>query len=253
VDPKPDARPEGLIVQSAEAPGPAPASAVEGPDAALAEATAAVTATPAEAPAPVLATPAEGSLTPARLSWAERGAISSADPAALETALAEIRLARTGLFDETTRLEATLRAAVDIKAKVRRSPKKAAAIAGGAAFLAVGGPRRVLRRARRAVFGAPDPLPASLLPDQVEKAVRALGEDGSKVRGALEREFASYLATTKKGDRRTLRLALLTTVGPVVRQAGVEGVRRLFSAEPTHVEALTERLRRARGGGDSTG
>lgn len=248
MDPQPDARPEGLIVPSAGAPRPGPASPAGVLDATVPEA-AMPLATPVPAPEP----PAAGGPAPARLSWAERGAVSSADPAELEAALAEVRLARTGLFDETIRLEATLRDAVDIKAKVRRNPKKAAAIAGGAAFLAVGGPRRVLRRARRAVFGSPDPLPTGLLPDQVEKAVRALGDDGAKVRGALERDFASYLASTRKGDRRTMRLALLYTLGPVLRQAGVEGVKRLFAAEAGRVEDLTERLRRARDGNSSSG
>jgi hypothetical protein len=232
VDPQPDARPEGLTVPSAGTTGTGPAAPVG-------SSTVTVAGLPAAAPdAP----------TPARPTWAERGAVSSADPEMLAAALEEVRLARAGLFDETTRLEATVRDAVDIKAKVKRNPRKAAAIAGGAAFVALGGPRRVLRRTRRAVFGAPDPLPPSLLPDQVERAVRALGEDGTKVRGALEREFAGYLDSTRKRDRRTLRLVLLTTVGPVVRQAGVEGIKRLFSAESGRVDELVERLRQARGG-----
>jgi hypothetical protein len=270
VDPNPDARPEGLIELSPGAPDPGPASPTAASAVGAKDAVAAAvrpeplqTATrPGAGPpmaAPPMPTPAApsaaatseaasaGDEAPVRLTWAERGAVSLADPVELEAALAEIRLARTGLLDEADRLEATLRAAVDLKAKVRRNPGKAAAVAGGAAFLALGGPRRLLRGARRAVFGAPDPLPASLLPDQVERAVRALGEDGSKVRGALEREFAGYLATTKRRDRRTLGLALLATVGPVVRQAGVEGMKRLFRAEPTQVEELTERLRQARG------
>jgi hypothetical protein len=232
VDPQADARPEGMNAPTAGASGPTPASS----------GTATQVSAPA-APQPAPAPPDE----PVTRTWAERGAVSSADPAQLAAALEEVRLARTGLFDETIRLEAALRDAVDIKAKVRRNPGKAAAVAGGAAFLAVGGPRRVLRRARRAVFGAPDPLPPSLLPDQVERAVRALGDDGGKVRGALEREFAGYLASNRKRDRRTLRLALLTTVGPVVRQAGVEGVKRLFSTESGRVDDLVERLRQARG------
>ena len=32
-----------------------------------------------------------------------------------------------------------------------------------------------------------------MLPDEVDKALRALGDDGTKVRGALERNFADYL------------------------------------------------------------
>ena len=113
------------------------------------------------------------------------------DPATV-AALAEVAAARAALDDELIRLEATARAAVDIRAKVKRNPGRAAAVVGGTAFVAVGGPRRVLRGVKHRVFGRPDPLPPSLLPDKVERAVSALGDDGAKVRGALEREFAAY-------------------------------------------------------------
>ncbi|MES1239662.1 MAG: hypothetical protein ABUL57_02235, partial [Chloroflexota bacterium] len=36
-------------------------------------------------------------------------------------------------------------------------------------------------------------LPKSMLPPEVEKTLKKLGPDGEKVRGTLEREFASYL------------------------------------------------------------
>ena len=42
-------------------------------------------------------------------------------------------------------------------------------------------------RPRTRSFGRPDPLPKSMLPEEVDKALRALGDDGTKVRGALER------------------------------------------------------------------
>ena len=113
--------------------------------------------------------------------------------------------ARAALEDELVRLEATARAAVDIRAKVKRNPGRTAAVVGGTAFVAVGGPRRVLRSVKHRVFGVPDPLPPSLLPEQVEKAVRALGDDGTKVRGALEREFAAFVDTNRKGDSKFVR------------------------------------------------
>ncbi|MBP1705446.1 MAG: hypothetical protein H6Q36_1185, partial [Chloroflexi bacterium] len=66
-------------------------------------------ATPAPpVPATAPAAPAAAAELAPRLTWAQRGAVSVADPAQLEAALAEIRLARAGLFDETDRLEATL-------------------------------------------------------------------------------------------------------------------------------------------------
>jgi hypothetical protein len=113
---------------------------------------------------------------------------------ATETDAARDRVlaARAALGDELETLEASARAAADVPAKIRRSPGKAAALAGGTAFLVLGGPRRVFRAGRRAVTGAPEPLPEAMLPKEVEKTLRYLGDDGAKVRGALERDFAAY-------------------------------------------------------------
>lgn len=131
----------------------------------------------------------------------ERRMPPSPAEAARAAAVDEVAAARTALADELGTLKASARAAVDIKAKVRQSPAKVAAAAGSVAFLAVGGPKRLFRAAKRRVVGEPEPLPASLLPEEVEKAVRALGDDGAKVRGALERGFAGWLDATAK-DRK---------------------------------------------------
>lgn len=131
----------------------------------------------------------------------ERRIPPSPAEAARAAAVDEVAAARTALADELGALKASARAAVDIKAKVRQSPAKAVAAAGSVAFLAVGGPKRLFRSVRRRVVGEPEPLPASLLPSEVEKAVRALGDDGAKVRGALERGFAGWLDATAK-DRK---------------------------------------------------
>ena len=112
-------------------------------------------------------------------------------------ARAAARASRTDMEEELVRLEAAARAALDVKAKVKRNPARVAGAAAGVGFLAIGGPRKVLRGARNAVFGKPDPLPEAMLPEEIEKALKALGPDGAKVRGALEREFASYVAKTE--------------------------------------------------------
>lgn len=150
---------------------------------------------------------------------------------ALVAARDEVAAARTALGEEAIRLQAAARSAVDIKAKVKRSPVKAASLAAGAAFLVLGGPRRVLRGAKRRIFGAPDPLPPSLLPDQVERAVRALGEDGAKVRGALEREFAGFLSSTAKGRKaearsRSLARLAIKVATPLATRAAREAMDR---------------------------
>jgi hypothetical protein len=165
------------------------------------------------------------------------------DPATL-AALDDVAAAREALATELVRLEASARAAVDIRAKVKRSPGKAAAAVGGTAFIVLGGPRRTFRAVKRRIFGAPDPLPPSLLPDQVERAVRALGDDGSKVRGALEREFAAFVDTNRKTDSRFVRRVLLTGGVPIASRIGSEIVKRMFAASADDVAAHEEEIRR---------
>ena len=121
-----------------------------------------------------------------------------------EAARAEVVAAREAFSTELVRLEAAGRAAVDIKAKVKRSPAKAAGLAAGAGFLAVGGPLKVGRRVGRALRGKREPLPPSLLPRAVDKALRSMGNDGTKVRGTLEREFATFLEKRKPEEDKGL-------------------------------------------------
>jgi len=121
-----------------------------------------------------------------------------------EAARAEVVAAREAFSGELARLEAAGRAAVDIKAKVKRSPAKAAGLVAGAGFLAVGGPLKVARGVGRALRGNKEPLPPSLLPKQVDKALKSLGDDGEKVRGTLEREFAGYLEKRKPDEDKGL-------------------------------------------------
>jgi len=165
-----------------------------------------------------------------------------ADPASA-AALADVIAARAALGDELIRLEASARAAVDVRAKVKRNPGKTAAVVGGTAFVVAGGPRRVFRSVRRRVFGAPDPLPASLLPDQVEKAVRALGDDGAKVRGSLEREFAAFVDTNRKGESRFTRRVLLTAGVPLAAEVSRMLLKRLFEGSAEDVAAREEAIR----------
>ncbi len=150
-----------------------------------------------------------------------------------DAARTEVLAARNELDVEFGRLGGATREAVDIPAKIRRAPLKSAAYVGGAAFLVLGGPRRVIRRARRSIFGEPDPLPASMLPDEVERAVRALGTDGDAVRGALERSFAEYLDKRGSFAGRDVRTASSEAASTVIRFAGraigLQLVRRLVT------------------------
>jgi hypothetical protein len=146
-----------------------------------------------------------------------------------EAARAEVLASREAFSVELARLEQAGRAAVDVKAKIKRNPARAAGLAAGAGFLAVGGPRRVARGVSRVVRGKKDPLPPSLLPKDVDAALRAMGDDGLRVRGALEREFANYLELHKPDrGRRPLRTVAGTMAAGLVAPVSQALVKRLI-------------------------
>lgn len=177
-----------------------------------------------------------------------------------ESARAQVLAARALLDEELVRLEASARSAVDIKAKVRRNPVRTAGAAAGAGFLLVGGPAKVLRGARNAIFGKPDPMPKSMLPKEIDGSLRKLGTDGDRVRGTIEREFARYL-DEKAPERRDRDLggvvaSLLASAGrPVAQRVGRQLVERLFEADgPGFAEQLEKvRARRAASGTGTRG
>ena len=148
---------------------------------------------------------------------------------ATETDAARDRVlaARAALGDELEALEASARAAVDIPAKVRRSPAKAAAIAGSAGFVVLGGPKRIFGAARRAVFGPTADLPKQMLPKEIEKTLKKLGDDGDKVRGAIERDFAAYAAETAKKNP-PVPTMIATSIGRPLLQRGLKAAGEWF-------------------------
>jgi hypothetical protein len=168
-----------------------------------------------------------------------------------DAARAEVLAAREGLEDEVIRLEAAGRSAVDIPAKVRRNPVKTAGAAAGAAFFVLGGPGRLFRRVKRAVVGPEKELPTSILPDEVEKALRKLGDDGEKIRGTLEREFAHYLEEHKE-ERENRNLGAVAAVllanvaKPLTAQAGRRLAQQLFSPEGGAFNETVQRIRARR-------
>ena len=164
---------------------------------------------------------------------------------ATETDAARDRVlaARAALGEELETLEASARAAVDIPAKIKRSPAKFAAVAGSAAFLVVGGPRRVFRAGVRAATGAPEPLPRAMLPKEVEKTLRKLGDDGEVVRGALERDFATYAKQASK-DRSAPRALLLTTIARPLLASGTKAAAKwLFRNDDEGFQARLAQVR----------
>jgi hypothetical protein len=164
-----------------------------------------------------------------------------------ETAAARERVlaARAGLATELDRLEASARAAVDIPAKVRRSPARAAAIAGGAGFLVLGGPKRLFKRVKAAIVGPEPPLPERLLPEEIEKVLRKLGDDGERVRGTIERDFADYVDEAQKKRGPPVQAAIVAAVtGPLLKR-GIKTAADWFMR--TDEEGFAGQLERLRG------
>ena len=150
----------------------------------------------------------------------------------------ELLEARGALEEELDGLADATRSALDIPAKVRRNPVKSVALAGGAGFLLLGGPRRVLKAATsRFLPQRRDPFDG-LLPKEVDRILRDSGayrEPG--VREALEADFADYLrGKGKHPEPPTARRSLWRTYDTLVGPLGTVGARvlveRLFAADP---------------------
>jgi hypothetical protein len=151
--------------------------------------------------------------------------------------------ARAALDQDLEVLEASARSAVDVPAKVRRSPAKAAAIAGAAAFLVLKGPSRLYRFVREKVTGEPAPMPKRMLPKEIEKTLRSLGDDGERVRGTLERDFADYAKKAEKDRKGLVSVILLAALRPIVARGARAAGEYLFSPS---AEGFGSRLRQVR-------
>jgi len=165
-----------------------------------------------------------------------------------DAARAEVLAARDGLDEELVRLEAAGRAAVDIPTRLRREPAKVLGTAGGAAFLLLGGPKRVLKGFQRAILGEKGSMPKSMLPPEIEKQLKKLGPDGEKVRGTIEREFANYLNETAPQRReRDLTGTAAAMLGgvllPVTKRLGKQLAERALDPDGF---TFAEGMRRAR-------
>jgi hypothetical protein len=166
-------------------------------------------------------------------------------------ARAEVVARRQILLDEVIGLEAAGRSAIDIPAKIRHSPAKAAALAAGTAFMILGGPKKTFNLVRRRVMGPTADLPTSMLPEQIDKALRALGDDGNRVRGVIEREFVDYLEKNKPvRDARDLRGTVSELGGNILRPVSAQVGRRLatelLSPETGTFNSVVERIKRRR-------
>ncbi len=149
----------------------------------------------------------------------------------------ELEDARRGVATELTQLGASTRAALDIPAKVRRNPVMTAGAAGGAAFLLLGGPRRVAQAVEKRFFPRRWARVPKLLPKEVERTLDRLpAEDQEHVRGHLERDFATYLKKEHAKEAANARQSIWRTydllLGSVGTRAARELVKKLFEVPP---------------------
>lgn len=142
--------------------------------------------------------------------------------AAADAARERVLAARAQLDEELVILEASGRAAIDIPAKVKASPAKAAAVVGTVGFVALKGPSRVAGRIKRAIRGPNAAMPKGMLPEEIEKTLGRLGSDGDAVRGVLERDFAAYVKQSARSRGNFKNLVILSVVRPVL-VAGAKG------------------------------
>ncbi len=140
--------------------------------------------------------------------------------------------ARADLEAQVETLQASGRAAVDIPARIRQSPAKAAGIGAAIGFLLLKGPQRLYGAVRKAIFGTPAPMPKRMLPKDIEKTLRSMGDDGEKVRGTLERDFAAYVKKAEKDRRGLLSVAVIAMVRPMVARGLRRAGEYLFSPSP---------------------
>ena len=101
------------------------------------------------------------------------------------------------------------------------------------------------------MLGPKADLPPSLLPKDVDKAVRKLGSDGEKVRRTLEREFAKYLEEheqeRKRRDPAAVTASLASSLlGPIVKRAGRQMAEQLLSPEGGGYQEALARVRARR-------
>jgi hypothetical protein len=158
----------------------------------------------------------------------------------------EVVRARERLAAELDELGSSTRAALDIPAKVKRHPVETVGVAGGAAFLLLGGPKRVAKAAERRFFPKRANRPPRLLPKDVDKALRNLPpEERERVDAHLERDFATYLRKEHTREPANARQSAWKTydllVGIVGAAAARELVKKLFAIpQETKVEAIKE-------------
>ena len=140
----------------------------------------------------------------------------------------EVENARRGVEKELDDLGTAARAAVDIPAKIRRNPVRTVGLAGGAAFLFLGGPKRVAKAAEARLFPKRVEKRDRALPKNVQATLAKLEpEEREKVEAHLERDFAAYLNREHPTEPANARQSLWKTYDLMLGVVGLAAAREL--------------------------
>jgi len=166
----------------------------------------------------------------------------------------EVENARKGVEKELDDLTRATREALDIPAKVRRNPVRTAGLAGGAAFLLLGGPKRVARATEKRFFPKRVYERDRALPKNVQATMAKLDPAQREVVEAhLERDFAAYMKKEHPSEPANARQSIWKTydllIGIVGAAAARELVKKLFEVpqevEIEHIEEKGEAVAEA--------
>ncbi len=166
----------------------------------------------------------------------------------------EVENARKGVEKELDDLTQATRDALDIPAKVRRNPVRTVGLAGGAAFLLLGGPKRVARAAEKKFLPQRVYKRDRSLPKNVQATIDKLEpEQRELVEAHLERDFAAYMNKEHPAEPANARQSLWKTYDVLVTIVGAaaarELVKKLFEVpqevEVEHIEEKGEAVAEA--------
>ena len=158
----------------------------------------------------------------------------------------EVEAARQQVATELNQLGRSTRAALDIPAKVRRNPVRTVGVAGGAAFLLLGGPKRAAKAVEARLFPRRAEQRDRALPKNVRQTLtRIEPEERERVEAHLERDFVAYLNKEHPKEPANGRQSLWKTydlmIGIVGAAAARELVKKLFEVpQETKIEAIKE-------------
>ncbi|MBA2490118.1 MAG: hypothetical protein H0V36_12510 [Chloroflexi bacterium] len=145
--------------------------------------------------------------------------------------------ARRQLGHELDEMRLATRSAVDIPAKVRKHPVETIGLIGGAGFLALGGPKRIIQAIEHRVRPTRKDRLKGILPKDIERMVDKTGQNAEQVRQRLEQDFFDWMAKRRPQQapanaRQSLWKTYDSFIGPLGALGAKSLIERLLAADP---------------------